>query len=72
MHFLHFIRGNEVPSWANMTWAVTVDVAALATWFWVISGIYIWARRPRRRVWGWICLVGGGLLFVVLAVLVCR
>ena len=72
LHFLHFIRGNESPNWATMAWAVTVDFAALSTWFWVISGIYIWARRPKLRAWGWICLVGGGLLFVVLAILICR
>jgi hypothetical protein len=72
LHFLHFIRGNEFQNWATMAWAVTVDFAALATWFWIVSGIYIWARRPNRRFWGWVCLVGGGLLFVVLAILICR
>jgi hypothetical protein len=72
LHFLHFIRGNEYRYGATIAWAVTVDIAAFSTWFWIVSGIYIWARRPKNRIGGGICLVGGGLLFVVLAILICR
>jgi hypothetical protein len=72
LHFLHFIRGNEYRYGATIAWAVTVDVAAASTWFWIVSGIYIWARRPRNRAWGGICLAVGSLLFVGLAILLCR
>ena len=71
LHFLHFIRGNEYRYGATIAWAVTVDVAAVSTWFWIVSGIYLWARRPRNRTWGGICLVGGIVLFVVLVILLC-
>ena len=37
----------------------------------VITGIYIWARRPRRRLLGGLCLAAGSLLFAVLAILMC-
>ena len=69
---LHFVRGNEYQYGATIAWAVTVDIAAGSTWFWIVSGIYLWVRRPRNRTWGGICLLGGGLLFVLLAILVCR
>ena len=72
LHFLHFIRGNEYRYGATVAWAVTVDIAAISTWFWIVSGIYLWAGRPRNRVWGGICLGGGALLFLILAVLICR
>jgi hypothetical protein len=38
---------------------------------WVISGIYLWARWPRRW-WGGLCLTAGTVLFAVLAVYLCR
>jgi hypothetical protein len=72
LHFLHFIRGNEYHSAATIAWALTVDVACVSTAFWIVSGIYLWARRPRNRGWGAICLVGGGLIFLVLALFICR
>jgi hypothetical protein len=39
---------------------------------WVISGIYLWARRPRKRLLGGLCMAAGCLLFGVLVVLLCR
>jgi len=67
---LHFQHGYHPPysdylPWA--TWAFIVDAVAISTIFWVISGVYIWARRPRKRLLGGICLVAGCLLFAFLA-----
>ncbi len=35
------------------------------------SGVYLWARRPRKRVLGGLCMIAGILLFFGLAVLLC-
>ena len=54
---------------AALAWAVIVDATTISTVIWVISGIYIWARRPRKRLLGGFCLIGGTLLFVLLVFL---
>lgn len=72
IHYLHFIRGYDFPYWSTFLWAVTVDGVAISTWIWIVSGIYLWARRPKNRVWGGICLVAGLVLFAVLVAFICR
>ena len=57
---------------AYWTWAVIVDVVTVSTVIWVISGIYLWARRPRKRLLGGACMVAGAVLFVWLAVVLCQ
>ena len=67
---LHYQHGYSRPYSAYLpwgTWALIVDVVTVSTVFWVISGVYIWARRPRKRLLGGICLVAGCLLFAFLA-----
>lgn len=67
---LHFQHGYSQPYSAypsSGTWALVVDVVTVSTVFWVISGVYIWARRPRKRLLGGVCLAAGCLLFVFLA-----
>ena len=67
---LHFQRGYNRPYSAYLpwvAWALIVDVVTISTVFWVISGVYIWARRPRKRLLGGICLAAGCLLFAFLA-----
>ena len=68
---LHFQHGYR-PYFAHVAWAVIVDVTTISTVIWVISGIYLWARRPRKRLLGGVCLAIGVLLFMGLAVLLCR
>ncbi len=68
---LHFQHRYDQPYLACQVWAVIVDATATSTVIWVISGVYLWARRPRRG-WGGLCLLGGTALFVFLAVLLCR
>lgn len=72
VHSLHFVRGYDRRYLAAAGWALSVDVVVISTWFWVISGVYIWARRPKKRAAGGICLVAGGLLFAGLVILLCR
>ncbi len=69
---LHFVMGYGQSSWLTWIWAVVVDAVTISTVIWVISGIYLWARRPRKRLLGGLCLAAGSLLFVVLVILLCR
>lgn len=71
MHFLHFRGGYQQNYLGSIAWAVMVDVVALSLWFWIVSGIYIWARRPRKRLLGGVCVVAGSLLFGSLVMLLC-
>jgi hypothetical protein len=67
---MHFQRGYG-PYFASLTWAIIVDVVTISTVTWVITGIYLWARRPRKRLLGGVCLVAGSLVFAGLAILLC-
>ena len=72
---LHFQHGYHQPYSAYLpwaTWALIVDVVTISTVFWVISGVYIWARRPRKRLLGGICMVAGCLLLAFLAISLSR
>jgi hypothetical protein len=66
VNFLHFKGGYGQPYPAHILWAVIVDVVAVSIAFWVVSGVYIWARRPTRRLLGGVFLVGGMVCFVAL------
>jgi len=69
---LHFQHGYGQPYFAPLVWGVAVDAVTVSTVIWIISGIWLWARRPRQRLLGGACLIAGSLLFVLLAVLLCR
>jgi hypothetical protein len=72
LHYLHFRGGYGQPYPALICWAVLVDAVAVSLWLWVISGIYLWARRPSKRKLGGACLALGGILFAVLVAWLCR
>ncbi|MFH1919739.1 MAG: hypothetical protein ABIP48_07650 [Planctomycetota bacterium] len=72
---LHFQHGYFKPHLANLPWliwGIVVDAVTISTVLWVVTGIYLWARRPRKRLLGGLCLIAGSLLFAALAVLMCR
>ncbi|MHC4580749.1 MAG: hypothetical protein ACYS14_04780 [Planctomycetota bacterium] len=71
MHSLHFRGGYAQPYFANIAWAVIVDAVSISMWLWVISGVYLWWRRSRRRLIGVFSLVAGVLSFIGLVVLFC-
>jgi len=71
IHFLHFRGGYGQPYFAHIAWAVIVDAVAVSVWLWVISGVYLWWRRSRRRLIGFLSLVAGVLSFAGLVVLFC-
>lgn len=70
MHFLHFRGGYGQKYAANILWAIIVDAVAISIAIWCLTGIYIWARRPRRLLGG-ICVVAGSLLFMGLVMALC-
>ena len=73
MHYLHFRHGYPAGNyWAEWIWGATVDAVGLSMWFWVVSGVYIWARRPKKRVLGGVLLVAGLSLFALLTACLCR
>lgn len=72
LHGLHFGRGYDWRYPTSVAWAFSVDCVVASTWFWLLSGIYIWARRPKKRILGGVFLGGGCLLFVGLVWLLCR
>ena len=71
IHFLHFKAGYGQKYFAHVVWAAVVDIVTVSIVIWVISGIYIWARRPRRRLPGGICLAAGILIFLGLVLVLC-
>jgi len=71
INFLHFKGGYGQPYPAHILWAVMVDVVAVSIIFWVVSGVYIWARRPTKRLLGGLMLIGGIVLFVALVSAFC-
>jgi hypothetical protein len=72
LNSVHFQHEYQAGYWAPSLWAATVDAVTGSTLLWVVSGIYLWARRPRRRLAGGLCLAAGGLVFLVLVILLCR
>jgi hypothetical protein len=72
LHFLHFRFGYHQPHFAYVTWAAIVDIVTVSMWVWVLTGLYIWFHRPRTRLVGSLCALGGSVLFLVLTLLLCR
>jgi hypothetical protein len=68
---MHFQRGYDQPSVAWLGWVAIVGPLTSSTVFWVVSGGWVWAQRPRNRLASGLCLVGGHALFAVRGVLLC-
>jgi hypothetical protein len=63
---LHFRGGFEQPSRWNTVWAILVDVACVAILVWIASGIFMWWRLVRTRLWGALALGSGIASFLLL------
>lgn len=71
VHYLHFRCSYNQPYIAFQAWAMIVDLVAFCIGLWVVSGVYIWARRPRKRLLGGLFLAAGFGLFTGLVILLC-
>ncbi|MHC4737546.1 MAG: PepSY-associated TM helix domain-containing protein [Planctomycetota bacterium] len=64
LRHLHLRRGYRPKFVLNNTWAFVVDVSIFAMFFWVFSGLWIWWKIKVTRRLGWLCILGGIILFV--------
>ena len=63
---MHFRGGYHHPLFLNLLWAVMVDVTCVAILLWIASGLIMWWRLSRTRVWGAVALGAGALSFALL------
>jgi hypothetical protein len=63
---MHFRGGFQQPTFWDDLWAILVDVACVAILIWIGSGLIMWWRLARLRLWGAIALGGGMLSFLLL------
>ncbi|MEO8425772.1 MAG: hypothetical protein ABI651_01540 [Verrucomicrobiota bacterium] len=55
-----------MPGSLNKLWAFMVDLSCVGILLWIASGLIMWWRLSRTRVWGAIALGGGLLAFLLL------
>jgi hypothetical protein len=63
---MHFRTGYQQPSFGTFAWAAFVDLTCVALLLWVASGLIMWWRLTRLRVWGAVALGAGILSFLLL------
>lgn len=61
---LHATGGYQHKGPHRDLWAVLVDLTCISLLFWVVSGLYLWWRFSRMRLWGGVALVVGGISFL--------
>ncbi len=63
---MHTRNGYDQPLFLTKMWAFTVDLTCVTMIVWVASGIIMWWRLAKVRVWGAIALAGGAASFLFL------
>ncbi len=63
---MHFRGGFGQPTFLDKFWGLLVDIACVGIIIWVVSGLIMWWRLPRLRVWGAIAAGGGLVSFLLL------
>lgn len=63
----HVRSGFDFPYFLELLWGVLVDVVAVSIVVWTLSGLYIWWKLKRFRLWGWSAIVAGCVAFILLA-----
>jgi len=63
---MHFRGGYHHPLFLNFLWAILVNVVCVAILLWVASGLVMWWRLTRLRVWGAVAIGAGALAFALL------
>jgi len=63
---LHTYTGHHQPLFRNRLWSFTVDLTCLTILLWIVSGIIMWWRMAKVRIWGAIALGGGIASFLLL------
>ena len=63
---LHVRRGYQQKYFLSDYWALSVDIAILAMFLWVVSGLYMWYKIKTTRRWGIICITAGMAIYIIL------
>ena len=63
---IHARGGFAQESLLSDAWAVVVDLVGVGVILWVATGVYMWLRDRRLRLWGGVAFGGGAMCFVVL------
>ena len=63
---MHFRGGYHHPLFLNLLWAIIVDATCVGILLWITSGLIMWWRLSRTRVWGAVALGAGALSFALL------
>jgi len=63
---MHFRGGYDQPKFLNWLWAILVDTTCAAILIWILSGLVMWWRLARTRVWGVVALGAGAVSFLIL------
>ena len=61
----HFRAGYAYPYFAEILWAVMIDLLIFSTLIWIASGLILWIRLGRFRFWGAVALVSGMISFAI-------
>ncbi|MCI0541235.1 MAG: hypothetical protein L0Z50_39035 [Verrucomicrobiales bacterium] len=62
---LHARGGYHHNSVLDDLWAVLVDVVCVSILIWIGTGLYMWWKVLKARVWGAAALVAGAVVFVL-------
>jgi len=62
---MHFRGGYHHPLFLNFMWAIMVNIVCVAFLLWIASGLIMWWRLPRTRVWGAVAIGAGALSFAL-------
>jgi hypothetical protein len=63
---MHFRGGYGQPTFWDKFWGLLVDFACVGIIVWVASGLIMWWRLTRLRLWGAVAVGGGVLSFLLL------
>ncbi|HUW84942.1 MAG TPA: hypothetical protein VMZ31_19350 [Phycisphaerae bacterium] len=63
---IHARGGFVQESLLSDAWAVVVDLVGVGVILWVATGVYMWWRDRRLRLWGGLALGGGAVCFAAL------
>lgn len=56
---LHTRTGYNRGGALSVVWAVMVDLFCVATFLWIVTGLYLWWKLAMTRVWGFVAIAGG-------------
>ncbi|HCC59190.1 MAG TPA: hypothetical protein DEQ47_18405 [Solibacterales bacterium] len=62
----HFRAGFEYPFFLEILWGTMIDLLIVSSLLWIATGIYLWWKLKRFRLWGGVALAGGVVSFLLL------